>query len=74
MIDVAVSPQKKYFEILEEQKDLQLFIKERQEMTQKFKQRTEKVTEGLKKDQIAFEEQIAAEKVGVGLSAAQPGK
>ncbi|XP_023204127.1 interferon-induced 35 kDa protein [Xiphophorus maculatus] len=54
--------QKRYSVILEEQKDLQLFIKERQEMTQKFKQRTEKVTEGLRKDQIAFEEQITAEK------------
>ncbi|XP_054907794.1 interferon-induced protein 35 [Poeciliopsis prolifica] len=54
--------QRKYSALLEEQEDLKVSIKERQEMTQKFKDRTEKVTDGLKKDQIAFEEQIAAEK------------
>lgn len=54
--------QKKYDGILAEQDDLRVCIKERQEMTRKFKERTEKLVKSQKKDKIAFEEQLACEK------------
>lgn len=65
VIALPLCPQKKYEGITEEQMELKVLIKERQEMTKKFKERTEKLTKTLKKDKIAFEEQFASEKVGV---------
>ncbi|MEQ2296732.1 hypothetical protein AMECASPLE_027562, partial [Ameca splendens] len=53
--------QKKYSQILEEQKDIKDSTVEHQNMTQQFKKRTEKLTEALKKDEISFKEQIASE-------------
>ncbi|KAM4717983.1 interferon-induced 35 kDa protein [Anableps anableps] len=54
--------QKKHSEILEEQKEIKVSITECQDMTRKFKERAEKLTDDLKMDQMAFEEQLATEK------------
>ncbi|XP_012707383.2 interferon-induced protein 35 [Fundulus heteroclitus] len=57
--------QKSYSQIMEDQKELTVSIAEAQDMTKKFKQRTEKLTEELKEDEIAFKEQLTSDKAKV---------
>nr|AOT21929.1 interferon-induced 35 kDa protein [Sebastes schlegelii] len=58
---------KKYDQLIEEQKELANSRDDRREMTQKFKQRTIKLTQDLIEDQRSYKEQIENEKAKMNL-------
>ncbi|XP_047428491.1 interferon-induced protein 35 [Mugil cephalus] len=56
---------KTHEQVLEEQKELAVCIKDRQDLVKQFKERTEKLTQTLKDDESSFRDQMANEKAKV---------
>lgn len=60
-----VCPQKKHEQLVQEQKELAASRDDRQQLTQEFRRRSEKMSQALEEDQRLYEGKIEAEKVWI---------